>query len=227
MNKKPQYSGTTPSPTPVIPPITVTDNYGKKVTIVRKSNSITTDDDYVCVEDKEGKKYVLGLGGFNEALLESEALDNTWSDTEEDVDIIKVACVDEEVPNNNWLILKWLRDYYNFNFDHTPLYLIINGKLGNHEPSFSCEDNLLVIEGVSPSERTKFNFANNYELPEDEMGQLSCNGKLINEVNTYSVINTETLNSFGSNSEAYNAFKPLILLLNGRYVYLFPLVEAS
>ena len=200
-------------------PITVTFN-GEPVTIIHRGANATNenDDELITVEDDNGGKYVVGW------LYEQNVLTTDGAITDvipEGYDVIAVAYADVVVPQDNWLLAKWLKDNYNVQFKDI-LFYEKNGGLIESDMTLSCIDSLLV--GATPGEESDNVVWYSDGAFNDETGLLNCSGHFTpNEqpqgYYSMEVLPVEVLATGNSDTQLCRALTGFILALNSHIAY--------
>lgn len=210
-------------PPPDIPPITVTYN-GQPLTIVRRgADAINEDDDeLITVEDDNGGKYVVGWL-YEQNVLTTDA--DVVPVIPEGYDVIDVAYADVVVPQDNWLLAKWLKDNYNVQFKDI-LFYEKNGSLIETDMTLSCIDSLLV--GATPGEESDNVVWYSDEAFNDETGLLNCSGHFTQAeppqgYYSFEVLAVEDLATAINETELCEAWTGFILALNNHIAYNWPL----
>ena len=198
-----------------IPPITVTVN-GQLVTIVKRGADVTNEDydELITVEDENGTRYLVGWFYEGSVMTTNGATTDVLPDG---YDVVSVAYTDASVPQNNWLLAKWLRDYYNLTFNNIYMYYK-NGGWDDAELNLSCNNGVLIGVG-NGEEPDSFAFYSDEEIS-GEQGFLNCNGHFDQEEIPSGVFDVQVfavshLATSSSESTLCGSFDALKLMLNG------------
>lgn len=190
---------------------------GNDIVIVRRGEDVDNGDDdaVVTVVDDNGTSYLLGFNYDNEVLdingVGTSIIPNGYPK-------IHVAYQSTNVPEGNWLLLKWLRDNYNFSFEHSEITMeYTESEEGGAEFITRCNNGALEIRAYGSEDYVWQGIREEgiYDFPES--GILNCNGTFERGIPTPSrTIEVQSINDLYEDSSQYGimlAYRLLILAL--------------
>ena len=192
---------------------------GNDIVIVRRGEDVDNGDDETCVTvvDNNGISYLLGFD------YDDEVLDTNGVGTEVVPDgyaRIHVAYQSDNVPEGNWLLLKWLRDNYNFSFEHSEITMKLSESDENEAEFITrCNNGALEIRAVGSESYVWQGILEEgiYDFPDG--GFLNCNGTFESDIPQPSnYLEVQPLENLSEESSEYSikaAYRLLILALRG------------
>ena len=192
---------------------------GNDIVIVRRGEDVDNGDDDTCVTvvDDNGTTYLLGFNYDDEVLNTSGVGIDVIPDG---YPKIHVAYQSTNVPEENWLLLKWLRDNYNFSFELSEITLELS-EGDNNDAQFitRCNNGVLEIRGAGSEDYIWQAIYEDgiYDFPDG--GFLNCNGTFESDIpqpsNSLEVQPLENLSEESSEYSIKAAYRLLILALRG------------
>lgn len=192
---------------------------GNDIVIVRRGEDVDNGDDnaVVTVVDDNGTSYLLGFNSDDEVLdingVGTDVIPNGYPK-------IHVAYQSTKVPEGNWLLLKWLRDNYNFSFEHSEINLENTEGYYNDAEFFTrCNNGALEIRSFGSESYIWQGIYEDgmYDFPDG--GTLNCNGTFVSDIPTPShSLEVQPLENLSEESSEYSykaAYRLLILALRG------------
>lgn len=193
---------------------------GTDTVIIRRGENIpaTDNNQIVTVVDGNGQSYVLRI--YND---KSYLTEHGWTD-EVNIDwntyvAIDVARCDQSVPDGNWMILKWLKDNYAFDFSSFPIIYYTNDRdFAPYYGTITCYDNLCLV--FNNDEIENLAFYDDYEIHETS-GYVNCEGsgnvEPIEQIEHYvNILSLDRLDDSTETGSSYSAaMNSLILALKG------------
>lgn len=192
---------------------------GNDIVIVRRGEDVDNGDDETCVTvvDNNGISYLLGFSYDDEVLTINGAGTEVVPDGYER---LHVAYQSTNVPEGNWLLLKWLKDNYNFSFENSAINLELSESDFEDDQFITrCNNGALEIRGYSSESYVWQGIYEDgiYDYPDG--GFLNCNGTFESDIpqpsNSLEVQPLENLSEESSEYSIKAAYRLLILALRG------------
>ena len=199
---------------------------GTDTVIVRRGEDLLDENQtaYITVYDSEGNRYLIGLYKDDYLMTHEGAMDEINPEAY-NCGVIDAAYVDNNVPEGNWLILKWLKDNYNFDFTEFDLVQILNGEnIDLFTPEYTCNSENVLTVGIS-SDNKPIALFNDYAYF-DDTGLVNCQGDglVLDASESYDTIEILPLDNLSNGQSSITpkagAIDALILML-GNHMHNF------